>query len=119
MMESSGTRCTIEVRWTHWRRIAACAAPRTFGNPRATNRICCDKPARCKFQAGAVAYDRGSVGEFTVDKPAILMLSLLFSIGINAAAPSNAAEPSAPPLDSVTVKAHRENLRILSARMVK
>ena len=54
-----------------------------------------------------------------MDKPAILILSLLFGIGINAAAPSNAAEPSAPPLDSVTVKAHRENLRVLSARMVK
>jgi hypothetical protein len=59
------------------------------------------------------------VGEFTVDKPSILILSLLFSIGINAAALSNAAEPAAPPLDSVTVKAHRENLRVLSARMVK
>jgi len=59
------------------------------------------------------------VGEITVDKPAILILSLLFSIGISASAPSNAVDPSAPALDSVTVRAHREKLRVLSARMVK
>jgi hypothetical protein len=54
-----------------------------------------------------------------VNKPAILIMSLLLSIGTNAAVPSNAAEPSGPPVDSVTVKAHREKLRVLSARMVK
>jgi hypothetical protein len=58
------------------------------------------------------------VEEFTVDKPAILILSVLFSIGTNAVVPSNAAEPPGP-MDSVTVKAHREELRVLSARMVK
>jgi hypothetical protein len=58
------------------------------------------------------------VEEFTVDKPAILILSMLVGIGTNAAVPSNAAELSGP-VDSVTVKAHREKLRALSARMVK
>jgi hypothetical protein len=53
-----------------------------------------------------------------VAKCAILILSLLFSVVSNAAAPSNVAEPSGP-VDSVTVKAHREKLRALSARMVK
>jgi hypothetical protein len=43
---------------------------------------------------------------------------MLFSIRINAAAPPAAVEPSGP-TDSVTVKAHREKLRVLSARMVK
>jgi hypothetical protein len=77
-----------------------------------------DTVQRCKFRAVALAWDRGSVEEFTMDKSAILILSMLFGFGTNAAVPSNAAEPSGP-MDSVTVRAHREKLRVLSARMVK
>jgi hypothetical protein len=58
------------------------------------------------------------VEEFTVNKSAIMTLLMLCSIGSAAATPPTPAEPS-DATASVTVKAQREKLRVLSALMVK
>lgn len=52
-----------------------------------------------------------------MNKSAIPLLLMLFSIGTNAAPPTNAPETSTS-VDNVTAKVQRERLRVLSAQIV-